>query len=151
MCPEEFTLLFLQFYQSFRISFIEIGVHLNLRQIFGHETNAWVWEGKYLTEILSKLPIFASKAFVSCIFPKNITNFSWKTHVCTMFLIKKFFPWAWKSPKNAHCLPGKGYISHPQVIIFFFLVKKAVLNWFSCFLFKTYIYTTISIKTLLIK
>ena len=32
----EFTLLCLQFYQSFSISYIEIGVNLNLSQIFGH-------------------------------------------------------------------------------------------------------------------
>ena len=34
--PGEFTLLFLQFYQSFSISYIEIGLSLNLSQIFGH-------------------------------------------------------------------------------------------------------------------
>ena len=30
--------------------------------------------GKYLTEICWKLSIFASKALISCIFPKNITD-----------------------------------------------------------------------------
>ena len=32
----EFTLLCIQFYQSFSISYIEIGVSPNLSQIFGH-------------------------------------------------------------------------------------------------------------------
>ena len=35
---------------------------------------------------------------------------------CTMFLIKTFFLGAWKRPNNAQCLPGKVYISCPQVI-----------------------------------
>ena len=42
-----------------------------------------------------------------------------------MFLIKTFFPWAWKSPKNVQCLPGKGYISHPQVIYLHFSSEKS--------------------------
>ena len=52
--PEEFTLLFLQFYQSFSISYVEIDVNLNLWQIFGHETNAWVWERQIFDQNLLK-------------------------------------------------------------------------------------------------
>ena len=29
---------------NFGISYVEIGVNLNMRQIFGYETNVWVWE-----------------------------------------------------------------------------------------------------------
>ena len=39
----------------------------------------------------------------------------------------------------------------PRWFIFIFPVKKAVLNWFSYIPFRTYIYTTISIKKLFIK
>ena len=58
----------------------------------------------------------------------NIANFFAflkKTHVYTMFVIEKFFSWAWKSLKNAHCLPGKGYISCPQVIYLHFSSEKS--------------------------
>ena len=36
------------------MSYIEIGVNLNLRQIFGHETNAWVWERQIFDQNLLK-------------------------------------------------------------------------------------------------
>ena len=36
------------------MSFIEIGVNLDLRQIFGHETNAWVWERQIFDRDLLK-------------------------------------------------------------------------------------------------
>ena len=74
--PGEFTLLFLQFYQSFSISYIEIGLSLNLSQIFVViKLMSGCGKGKYLTEICWKLSIVDSKALISCIFPKNIVNF----------------------------------------------------------------------------
>ena len=74
--PGEFTLLFLQFYQSFSISYIEIGLSLNLNQIFAViKLMSGCGKGKYLTEICWKLSIVDSKALISCIFPKNIVNF----------------------------------------------------------------------------
>ena len=112
---------------------------------------------KYLTKNLLITANIASKALISCIFPTNITNFCdfpEKAHVCT---IKTFFPGAWKRPENVHCLQGKGYVNltFPSELSSFFPVKKfakkAVLNWFSNFPFRTYIYTTISIKKLSIK
>ena len=70
-----------------------------------------------------------------------------------MLLIKTFFPWAWKSPKNAHCLPGKEYIPGPHVIYFhFFYWKKQFWTDFHIFPSEpSYIYTMISIKKLFIK
>ena len=100
-----------------------------------------------------KLETFASKALISCIFPLNITNFfwfSWKTHVCTMFLIKIFFPWDYKRPKNNQCLPGKRYISCPQVIYLHFSSEISCFELSFIYPFRTYIYTTISIKKLFI-
>ena len=108
-----------------------------------------------MTEISWKLLIFASKAFISCIFPKNnkFSWFSWKIHVCNMLLIKKFFPWAWKSPENTHCLPRKKvYFMFPCDLCSFFQWKK--LFWTDFHIFPSepsYIYTTISIKKLFIK
>ena len=74
--PGEFTLLFLQFYQSFSNSFIEIGLSFNLSQIFVViKLMSGCGTGKYLTEICWKLSIVDSKALISCIFPKNVVNF----------------------------------------------------------------------------
>ena len=63
--------LILPFYQSFSISYIEIGVNKSLVM----KLMPGCGKDKYLTEISWKLTIFAFKAFISCIFPKNITNF----------------------------------------------------------------------------
>ena len=65
-----------QFYQSFSsISYIEISVKLNLSQIFVMKLMSGCGKRKYLTKICWKLSIFGSKALISCIFPKNVTNF----------------------------------------------------------------------------
>ena len=83
-------------------------------------------KGKYLTEICWKLSIFASKALISCIFPKNIINFCNfpKIYVCTMFLIKAFFPETWKRPKNVHSLPRIVYFKSPSDLSSFFQWKR---------------------------
>ena len=53
----------------------------------------------------------------------EIIKIWWK--IADTSLIKTFFPWTWKSPKNDYCLPGKGYILHPQVIYLHFLSEKS--------------------------
>ena len=82
-------------------------------------------KGKYMTKIYWKMPIFASKPLISCIFSENITNFCDFLEKHIYLLIKIFFPWAWKRPKNAQCWPEKGYISCPQVIYFHFSTEKS--------------------------
>ena len=73
--------------------------------------------------------------------------FSLKTHVCTMFLIKTFFIWDWKRPKNAQCVPGKGSISHLQKMYLHFSSEISCFELIFIFSpFRTYSYTTISIK-----
>ena len=109
---------------------------------------------KYLTTISWKLPILASKAFISCIFPKNITIF------CD-FLEKHMYAPCFQSKHSSHGLEKvlkmptfsqKKDIFHiPKWFTFTFPMKKAVLNWFWCFPFRTYIYTTISIKKFFVK
>ena len=125
--PGKFTLLFLQFYQSFSISYIEIGVNLNLREIFGHETNACVWEMQTFDwHFLKTANICLESIYFLHVSQKynKLLWFSWKTLVCTMYLIKRFFPWAWKSTKNAHCLPGKDKSTSPRDLSSFFHWKK---------------------------
>ena len=81
---------------------------------------------------------------------KNNNIFLWfslKTHICTMFLIKTFFIWDWKRPKNAQCVPGKGSISHLQKIYLHFSSEISCFELIFIFSpFRTYSYTTISIK-----
>ena len=73
--PGEFNFPF-QFYQTFSsIYYNEIGLKLNLSQIFVMKLMSGCGKGKYLTKICWKLSIFDSKALISCIFPKNVTNF----------------------------------------------------------------------------
>ena len=73
--PGEFNFPF-QFYQTFSsIYYNEIGLKLNLSQIFVMKLMSGCGKGKYLTKICWKLSIFDSKALISCIFPKNIINF----------------------------------------------------------------------------
>ena len=101
------------------------------------KTNALCGNGsKHFPEIYWELPIFSSAAVISYIFSKNIKDwwFSWKRHICTIFLVKTFFPWDWNRPKNVQCLPRKGYISHSQLIIFIFpdfpfrTYRKKIIN-----------------------
>ena len=124
--PGEFNFPF-QFYQTFSsIYYNEIGLKLNLSQIFVMKLMSGCGKGKYLTKICWKLSIFDSKALISCIFPKNIINFCNfpKIYVCTMFLIKAFFPETWKRPKNVHSLPRIVYFKSPSDLSSFFQWKR---------------------------
>ena len=67
--------------------------------------------------------------------------------LCIMFLIKTFFIWDWKRPKNAQCVTGKGSISQLQKIYLHFSSEISCFELIFIFSpFRTYSYTTISIK-----
>ena len=86
-----------------------------------------------------KLLIFAAKVLISCIFPKNITNFcDFFEKTCTYHVFdQNILSRSWKRRKNVNCWSGKWYILRPQKIYIHFSSEKgcwkAVLTWFSYF------------------
>ena len=116
-----------QFYKSFSISYIEIGVHLNLSQIFVIKLMSGCGKDKYLTEICWKLLTFASKALISSIFPKNVTNFcdflenTCMYHVFNQKVLPRYFKRAWNCPLFARQMV---YFTSPKDLSLFFRWKR---------------------------
>ena len=144
-----------QFYQSFSsISYIEIGVKLNLSQIFVMKLMSGCGKGKYLTKICWKLSIFDSKALISCIFPKNVTHFcDFLENTCMYHVYnQKYSSQRLEIGLQMSIVCQENDIFYvPKRFDFIFSVKNTVLNWFPHFRFRTYIYTTITVKKLPIK
>ena len=90
----------------------------------------WLWWKSKYKSIYIQFICFVCLVVIFNLNKMNSFGLSSILHVCPMFLIKIFFPGAWKKPKMSTAFQESGTLHVPKWFIFIFPVKKAVKRLF---------------------